>query len=371
MKKPLIASIVFIIFSVLLSAAFAEAQVVSESARIEQEARRVAQAISSYLRTRQPTKFELETLMRSHDVTVTNLLRARNYHISTVPMPETYKTILQDVEIPLYQINPDLQTNLGKFATELKRRYDVDVVYAPVLLEVIGGNGAFFEGPGRPFLLLTADAPVTDSLSNATNRHEAVHMKFWAFRKGFEPEFLPNAPVHITFQSLPPINPKPDVRYYQHSMTFEELVAFSENVKSRASILLADSNAQNQTFFQHEIVKFKDVTENALIAAGRSLQLLKQGHQAVPIPYPTKINGQHFSIENGDFKMVMFLPAHEAMACVNQCGRNLINKLEKAVLLAKFNQQFLQKFGKTAPDEATLKSAVGFQKAQIDFLLSL
>lgn len=240
------------------------------------------------------------------------------------------------------------------------------------MLEIIGGLGTFVEHPGRSMLILSTDSVFCDSIENHTNGHEMIHLKFWAYRKGLKPDFLPKAPVHASYQTEQAINPSATIGIYQHYMSFEELVTFAFNVSRKAEgLAAAPSDERVASELRFEIKKMRVVSENTILASEKALIALKT-HSAQRISYPGQLSGDFFEITKSGstgFSLQIFLSSEEQKQCGADCRSVLEEKLAHTIKLAKFNLAYFSE--ESFIDESILRKLTRFEHEQLTFIENL
>lgn len=301
---------------------------------------------------------------------ISDILSSLGYRHSPMLLKEEWGTRFKNLAIPVHRILPESQTRLGRLARELDQRVGVDVVYAPLLLSLVGGKGAFIEQRTRPILVLTNDTIFSDSIDDHTNDHEMVHMWFWAYRSGRMAEFYPRAPVHISYETRYAINPKASMGVYQTYMSFEEMVAFASSISKIAN--------SNDSQFEHslqtrgrlklEIEKLIVISENALIAIERALSLLHSSGITEIITVPG-IEGQYYLISDSNYSVRVFLPTLEVQKCKRDCVEQIRGYLKRAKHLAEFNKSYFT--SNQSESSRALKQAKEFEFAQRRFIEAL
>lgn len=334
---------------------------------LEESLRVSLHQVSSFIKGEQQNRKEAEKALCVSRKQVSDLLKSRGYRHKEELIGSQWRAAFGSLEITYFRILPDSNSRIGKLATRLNRDFGVKVVYAPLLLELIGGKGAFIEMPSSPLLVITNDTIFLDSLENLTNAHEMMHMKFWAFRKGLSQDDLLRAPVHISYQSEVAINPEAKFSIYQEFMSFEELATFALNVANVARQITRFDSASSQVRSEllHEIEKLKVVSENALVAVEKALEILKW-KSAESMDYPGRIKGQYFEIADSGFSFRVFLPAPVVRKCRPDCGGAIRNEIQRARRLAEFNRRYFDSEA-SSPEETWLK-AKDFQERQNQFI---
>lgn len=293
---------------------------------------------------------EIEALKPLYYQATTDFLNDKNIDFDFVELPtavqDSYsKSLGLDFGWKYFKLKTNTKSPLNTKALQLNNIDTLQVVYDPIMLLLIGAGGAYVvSNDSSVNTLYISDASVLYGKPDYITQHEIIHFMFESFRRG-KINFMVEAPVHMTFQSQNPIQPKAPMQIYNFFMSYEEMITHAFNIRKVAEATLNNETIPyvvgNQEFLDDSVRKLISISMNALEASHKALSILNR--DTIIIDDTTKKFKQLIISNSDDFSFSLFLPAHIDVSNKNEILAYAKKEIEKSIKLANFNIHYFSK----------------------------
>lgn len=317
---------------------------------------------------------EIDALLPKYYQATSKLLKEKNIDFDLVEYPESIRTSYSE-SFKLtsvwkhFKLKKNNVSSLNTKALQLNRIDILQVVYDPILLNLVGGNGAYAENKDSDLnTLFISESSIQTGVPDYITQHEIIHYMFESNRRG-KTSFMTEAPVNITFTSQNPIQPNAPRQIYSTFMSYEEMITHAFNIKKVAEAVVKNEPIHGVTgaksFLDESVLKLVSISMNALESSSKALNILSADN--ITIDNESKKYPLLVISTSTDFSVSLFIPSKLDITNKTDVLDYAKKELEKSIQLAQFNINYF----KDKKADVDIDKARVFMSKQTLFIKSL